>query len=493
MDDLHEMRVLIGSHYPIIAIEADDERRADRLLETFFAKAHLPLFKWTITDGLVRLDLVEGGRQEIKDPEGALETIKSYGFPAGFILPDFHTYLSQPLVLRLLKEISLAYDSVPRNIFLVSHAIELPDELRCFSAKYRLSLPGSDEISRVIVRVVQEWNQRNPERPLRFQREKLYSLIMLLKGLSEGEIYRLVRRAVFNHGRIDDDDLKEILRAKGEYMADRAPSLVIDFSEDRLDNLAGFRSLKSWLNKREKLVFSCPPELARDRPRGILLLGIPGCGKSITARAISGSWGVPLVGLDFGALYNKYVGESEKNLRVSLEAASAMAPCVLWMDEIEKGLASGGEDGGVSQRLLGTLLSWMSAEREVVFIVATSNDATSLPPELMRKGRFDEIFFVDLPGVEGRRDIFGIHLARRGLDPGVFQLERLAEATQGFSAAEVEQVVVAGLCSALADNEQVSTEYLLEEIAVTKPLSILRAEDILRLRNWAKNRAVSVE
>jgi SpoVK/Ycf46/Vps4 family AAA+-type ATPase len=229
-------------------------------------------------------------------------------------------------------------------------------------------------------------------------------------------------------------------------------------------------------------------------PKGMLLLGVQGAGKSLAAKVTAGSWRVPLLRLDIASLYDKYTGETERKLREALESAEAMAPAVLWIDEIEKALASGGDgDGGVSRRLLGHLLTWMNEQQARLFLVATANDVTALPPELLRKGRFDEIFFVDLPSPAVRRDILDIHLKRHGHDPARFDVDALVVVTDGFSGAELEQLVVAGRYECLADGSELETAHLVAEAARTRPLSVIMAEQIASLREWAAARCVAAD
>jgi len=270
---------------------------------------------------------------------------------------------------------------------------------------------------------------------------------------------------------------------------------VLSFELDvaKFQDIGGLQNLKRWLERRKPVFLGSADAKGLDAPKGILLLGVQGGGKSLAAKAVAGSWGVPLLCLDFATLYNKFYGETEKNLRDSLEAAESMAPCVLWVDEIEKSLASdasGTTDGGVSRRVLGTLLTWMSERKSRVFLVATSNDITHLPPELLRKGRFDEIFFVDLPDAETRKEIIGIHLSRRKQDAAKFDLKRLAQASEGFSGAEIEQAIVSSLYEALARKTAPSSDLVAEELRNTKPLSVTMAEQVAELRAWAAERTV---
>jgi SpoVK/Ycf46/Vps4 family AAA+-type ATPase len=264
---------------------------------------------------------------------------------------------------------------------------------------------------------------------------------------------------------------------------------VLRFEHDTesFAHVAGLENLKSWLTLRRDALLEAS---GRDRPRGILLLGVQGSGKSLAAKAVAGFFGLPLLRLDFGTLYNKFFGETERNLRNSLRQAELMAPCVLWMDEIEKGIATGDSDNATSKRVLGTLLTWMAENKKPVFLVATSNDISELPPELVRKGRVDEVFFVDLPDPAVRREIFKIHLEKRGLDPQAFALDALAERANGFTGAEIEEAVVSARYLAASRNEPVTSDAILSAIGRTFPISVLRSESIDSLRTWARGRTV---
>jgi SpoVK/Ycf46/Vps4 family AAA+-type ATPase len=275
-------------------------------------------------------------------------------------------------------------------------------------------------------------------------------------------------------------------------LLNRGGVLSYEYNIARTADLAGFRNVKLWLQQR-RAAFTGARPTGLDAPKGILLIGVQGCGKSLAAKTAASVFGVPLLRLDFGALYNKYHGETERNLRESLHTAEVMGPCVLWLDEIEKGLATGHDESGTARRVLGALLTWMAERKAEVFMVATANDVDELPPELVRKGRFDEIFFVDLPSPAARIEVLRIHLAKRGLDAGVFDLQELATITEGFSGAEIEQGIVAALYAAHAAQQEPALTHLLVEFRNTRPLSVLMAERVASLREWAKNRTVSAE
>ena len=320
---------------------------------------------------------------------------------------------------------------------LVSHKLDLPPELGRLSANLRLRLPSDEELMAMVRSQASEWAERNRGQKVRTDSKTLQKLIANLRGVSHADASILIRHAIYRDGAITESDIPEVNKLKFELM-DAEGVLHFEYDTERFSNVAGLTNLKQWLRLRKDVFL----EAKQDRPKGVLLLGVQGGGKSLAAKAVAGFWSLPLLRLDFGALYNKFFGETERNLRNSLKQAELMAPCVLWMDEIEKGLATGQSDNATSQRVLGTLLTWMAENESAVFIVATSNDISGLPPELVRKGRLDEIFFVDLPDATVREEIFRIHLAKRDLDPSHFDLAKLAETAEAFTGAEIEEAIV---------------------------------------------------
>jgi SpoVK/Ycf46/Vps4 family AAA+-type ATPase len=403
-------------------------------------------------------------------------------------LIDFHHYLEEPINIRHLKEISLDNYNNHLSIILLSHGLEVPDDLSRFCASFELKLPDQDKLRTLIIEEARIWNLRNPEDAVKGDNKTLDRFIQNLTGLTESDARRLIRNAIYDDGAITKSDIPEVANAKYELLGQDG---VLNFEYDTasFSEVGGFASLKRWLEIRKQHLTS--NDLPLDRPKGILLLGVQGGGKSLAAKAVAGAWGVPLLRFDFGALYNKFFGETERNIRESLKAAQVMAPCVLWMDEIEKGIATGDYDSGTSRRVLATLLTWMAENKAPVFIVATANDIQSLPPELVRKGRFDEIFFVDLPSLETRSEIFAIHLQKRKIAPDGINFEELARMSEGFSGAEIEQAVVAAMYTAYAKGEAISTDHVVEEITLTRPLSQVMSEHIESLRDWASGRTVS--
>jgi SpoVK/Ycf46/Vps4 family AAA+-type ATPase len=320
----------------------------------------------------------------------------------------------------------------------------LPGELDSFSARFDMSLPSDTERRNIVKKVADQWVAEHPGSRVKADAKAHEMLIRNLAGLTYSDTEQLARNAIFGDGAISSSDLPDVMQAKYELL-NRGGALQFEYDTARFNDVGGMERLKEWLQKR-KLVFDGSANVAHlDAPKGIVLLGVQGCGKSLAAKATAGIFGVPLLRLDFGAIYDKYHGETERKLRESLRTADVMAPCVLWIDEIEKGIAGRGGETGTTQRVLGTFLTWMAEKQSQVFVVATANNIEALPPELVRKGRFDEIFFVDLPNAGHRAEILGIHLRRRDQDLARFDIAAIAAASDGFSGSEIEQAVVAAV------------------------------------------------
>jgi len=487
MTDLHDLELLLRSDTPILLIESLEEPRIVELAARLALRIQEPVFCWTLTEGLRRIDLDVGFQRHLAEPLEVLRHIKVTPQRGIYLLLDFHPFLDHPLHVRLIKEIAQGYVELPRTLVLVSHALTAPPEIRHLCARFDLRLPDRNRILALIREEAQRWQHGQAKHPFRASREAVERLSRNLLGVTESDARRLIRNAIRNDGAITSDDVEAVTRAKYELLGSGG---IVHFEYDTASfaDVAGLDNLKNWLDRRRTSFLR--PSDGQDRPRGILLLGMQGGGKSLAAKATAGRFGVPLLRLDFGRLYEKYYGETEKNLKRALETADVMAPCVLWMDEIEKGLATGQEDDGVGQRVMGSLLTWMAERKSAVFIVATANDISRLPPELVRKGRLDEIFFVDLPDASVRGSIFQIHLKSRGLDPGSFDIDVLAAASEGFSGAGIEQAVVSALYAVHAEETPVTTETLIAELGRTRPLSVIMDAQIRRLREWARKRTV---
>lgn len=486
MKEQRDLELVLTSHTPIVAIESLEEPRVLQLFTRLGIRLNQPMFQWSVTEGLKRLEADFGAQKFTAEPEEVLKHIKVITQPGFYVLLDFHPYLSDPMHVRLIKEIAQGYDTVPRTLVFLSHAIDIPPEIRHLTARFSLKLPRHSDIKRLIKEEAERWKDQN-RRNVKADPRAVEQLANNLTGVTATDARRLIRTAINKDGAITQSDIPELMKAKYELIGQDG---VISFEYDTasFNEVAGLQKLKAWLQQRQGAFEGKHRNL--QQPKGIMLLGIQGGGKSLAAKAVAGTFSIPLLRLDFGALYNKFYGETEKNLRRALEIAETMAPCVLWMDEIEKGVASSHSDDGLSQRVLGSLLTWM-AENQSVFIVATANDIERLPPELLRKGRLDEVFFVDLPDTEARKDIFEIHLRRRNQAPSSFDLDALTLASEGFTGAEIEQAVVSALYATRARESRLETDHLLEELSQTSPLSVVMAEKIQYLRDWASNRTVA--
>ncbi len=487
MNDIHDLELLVKAHTPIVVIESWDEPRVLELLTRLAMRCQQGLQVWSVTEGLHRLGFghqMDG--EQTRQPEQMLRAIKQNQEPGFYVLCDVHPYLKdEPINVRLMKEIAMQHAQQRQTLILLSHQLELPPELKRFSARFALSLPSDEQLEQLIREEAASWTRQHRGRRVRTDNRTLQRILANLRGLALPEARQLVRAAIIDDGALTCEDLPEMNRAKFALM-DMESVLSFEYDLANFADLGGLSNLKAWLRLRQQAF----DEGGADQPKGVLLLGVQGGGKSLAAKAVAGLWGLPLLRLDFGTLYNKFFGETERNLREALQMAELMSPCVLWLDEIEKGIATGDYDSGTSRRLLGTLLTWMAERRKPVFMVATANDISQLPPELMRKGRMDEIFFVDLPEAEARREIFAIHLHKRDLAPETFDLEGLALAAEGFSGAEIEQAVVAACYSARASEEPVTQGHLIRALTSTRPLSVVMAEELGELRRWAAGRTV---
>jgi SpoVK/Ycf46/Vps4 family AAA+-type ATPase len=496
MDGNHDLELILRSRTPVVIIESKDEARILRLLQAIAIRrsttSYMPLFRWTITDGLQRLDISLEPQAINSEPTDVLKHIRAVSKPGLYVLLDFHPFLDDPVHVRLLKDICIRYRDVERQIVLVSHKVTVPKELDGFCARFDIALPNAQERTRIVQKAIDEYARDNPGSEVQIDTKAHKLLINNLAGLTYADTGRLARNAIYIDGAISKSDLPQVMQAKYELL-NRGGALQFEYDTATFGDVGGLSRLKSWLSQRRPAFRGDASASHLDPPKGMLLLGIQGCGKSLAAKATAAILGVPLLRLDFGAIYDKYHGETERKLRESLKTADVMSPCVLWIDEIEKGIAGRGGETGTTQRVLGTFLTWMAEKTSRVFIVATANDISTLPPELVRKGRFDEIFFVDLPTPEIRASILAIHLSSRDQSLGNFDISGLAAAMDGFSGAEIEQAVVAALYAAHAVKQPLSNEHIQIEVEQTKPLSVVLSEKITAMRNWAAGRTVSCD
>ena len=488
-----ELRLLVNSRHPIISVETPEEERLERLLLDVATELNLPLYTWIVTTGLARM---KGAPLYNTDtPEQALSNVDLIHGDGIFILKDFARYCENDKVCRRLRDLAEKFRGERRSIVITAASLQLPPDLRGDAAPFQLGLPGAEDLLPAVRLVLAEANGAQ-QIPIALDSAGVAQLARNLAGLPQEEALRALRMCILARRRIDAGLLDAVLDAKRTAL--RGEGLLESVRRDTsFGDVAGLKRLSDWIAKRKSALTPEGQRFGLEPPKGILITGVQGCGKSLAARSVAGEWGFELARLDAGALYDKFVGESERRLHKALELAQKLAPMVLWIDEIEKAFASAGSSGdadaGLSQRLLATLLTWMQDRESGVFLAATSNNITALPPEMLRKGRFDEIFFVDLPGVEVRAALYSLHLKKRGRDASTFDLPGLAAASEGFSGAEIEQSIVSALYTAFARKQQLTTEILLAEIGGTHPLSVTRAEDIQAIRAWAKTRAVAAD
>jgi ATP-dependent 26S proteasome regulatory subunit len=488
-----ELRLLVNSHHPIIAVETPEEERLEQLLQDVSAELAVPLFTWSVTAGLAKAH--GAAIYHTDDAEQAVANIALIQGDAIFLLKDFARYCDNDRVCRRLRELAEKFRAERRSIVITAAALQLPPDLRGDSIPFQLGLPTADELLPGVKSVLAEMN-RTQQIPIALDVAGMTQLAQNLVGLPQEEGMRALRMSILARRRMDAGLLDAVLDAKRDAL--RSDGLLETVRRDAsFADVAGLRKLRDWIGKRKSALTPEGRRFGLEPPKGILITGVQGCGKSLAARSVAGEWGYEMARLDAGALYDKFIGESEKKLQKALELAQKLAPMVLWIDEIEKAFASAGSSGdadaGLSQRLLATLLTWMQDRESGVFLAATSNNISALPPEMLRKGRFDEIFFVDLPTPEVRAALFSLHLKKRARDPASFDLQNLASVSEGFSGAEIEQAIIAGLYTAFAQKQQLSTDILVAEIRGTQPLSVTRAEDIQAIRTWAKTRAVPAD
>jgi ATPase family associated with various cellular activities (AAA) len=488
-----ELSLMINSRHPIITVETTEEGRLEQLLLDVATELEVPLFTWSVTTGLARMK--GSPLYNTQNPEQALTNIDLIRGNGIFVLKDFARYCDNDRVCRRLRELAEKCRAERRSIVITATAIQLPVDLQSDAVPFALGLAGAEELFGSVSAVIGQ--VKAEERiPVTLDGAGMRKLAQSLVGLPQEEAMRLLRKSILERRRVDADLVAAVSEAKrqtlrGDGVLERVPR------DSSFADVAGLRRLREWIVKRKSALTPEGQSFGLEPPKGVLITGVQGCGKSLAVRSLAGELDYELARLDAGALYDKFMGESEKRLHRALELAEKMSPLVLWIDEIEKAFASAGSSGdadaGLSQRLLATLLTWMQDRKGGVFLAATSNNINKLPPEMLRKGRFDEIFFVDLPSEEVRGSMYALHLKKRGRDAGAFELSKLAAASAGFSGAEIEQSIASALYTAFGKNEELNTEILLGEIRGTQPLSVTRAEDVQAIREWARSRAVAAD
>jgi hypothetical protein len=494
-DTVEELELLVRSKYALILLDTIEPERADEMLALIASRLSLLFFSWSRSRGLRRgIQPSDPYILDTEEPSKALARVLQEGVGV-FHFRDLGPWLDDPVVASHILDAVAHFGSRRGAIVLSGHDLRLVDALRPHAVSVRLPAPGFEELRRLLEKVIRELSVKMPVK-VELTAEERVRIVNNLVGLTQTEAEKVVTRLIMEDGAIRGSDVARVAAAKRQ-VVEQDGLLEFQSTEDGLSEVAGLAGLKQWLVRRRSVVHDPQKAAAYGLgfPRGVLLLGVPGCGKSLCAKAVAREWGLPLLKLDPANLYDKYVGDSEKNFKRAMQTAERMAPIVLWIDELEKAFAASGgdEDGGVSRRVFGTFLSWLQDRKGDVFVTATSNDIAKLPPEFIRKGRFDEVFFVDLPRAEAREEIFRIHLRKRKQDPATYDIAALAAASEGFSGAEIEQVVIAAMYAAFADATQHDTAGMLREIKATRPLSGTMSEKIEELRSWAATRTVAAD
>lgn len=490
MDAAKEIEVLIRAKYPILYVVSWEERRVEQAVAKVCKDLNRTLHTWSITQGMRPPVNRTTGPVKPTTLPGELEALalvhESPEFTV-FLLRDFHPYMKDNRVIRLMRDLAFRLRGKAQTLIVMGPTLSLPTDLEKDVTVLDFPLPELSEIGETLDKVTEavkeNANLNSKLKPL--ERELL---LKSAQGLTLDEIESVFARSLVDKKKFDVEvvleEKKQIIRKSGllEYYP----------ADQNLRDVGGMDLLKEWLDKRTSSFTDKARKFGLPPAKGILLIGVQGCGKSLVAKAVGSHWNLPILKLDVGRIFGSLVGQSEENIRRAIRVAESVAPCVLWADELEKGFAgiggSGVSDSGTTARVFATFLTWMQEKTAPVFLIATANNVSALPPEMLRKGRFDEVFFIDLPGDQEREQIFSIHLKKRHRDPKKFDLAALSKATEGFSGAEIEQVVVGGLFCAFNAGRELSEQDILDEADAVVPLSIMMSEEIDELREWAKLR-----
>ncbi|HVP28501.1 MAG TPA: AAA family ATPase [Myxococcota bacterium] len=488
---LEQIDLFVRARYPIVYVVTSEETRLETLLFDLSRRHGKPLFSWTSSRGLRHVGSAREASSVPTSEADLLERVRALPGAGLFLLADFPVHFDDPAVVRRTRDLAAELKGSHKTVFLSSPRLVLPPELEKEVTVVDLPLPDAEELRNLLRGLCQQLAEGDPEL-VQLTRSDVDALVRAAQGLTLSEAESAFSKAAVTDGKLQSKDVEIVLAEKRQVIR---KSGILEFhpAETTLSDVGGLERLKDWLRRRGKALQPGAREFGLPPAKGVLLLGAPGCGKSLTAKVVAQSWRLPLLHLDLGRIFSGLLGSSEENMRKALTVAEGVAPAVLWIDEIEKGLSgnagAGTQDGGTAQRVFGTLLTWMQEQRAGVFVVATANRIEALPPELLRKGRFDEIFFVDLPNAAAREEILRIHLAKRGRDPAKFAVAAHSKAADGFSGAELEAVVVEALFSAFDDGRELADADVSRAIAETTPLSVTSAEDIARMRSWAATRA----
>ncbi|MBI3910921.1 MAG: AAA family ATPase [Armatimonadetes bacterium] len=481
-----ELETLIRARYPLIYIVSWEEKRVEDALRQISANRGKRMYVWTITQGMVLSPTASDDRT--RSPLSALDFVLQCQDPALFVLKDFHPFLKDTETTRRLRDLTYNLKTSFKTLIVLSPMLQLPPELEKEVTVIDYSLPVLEDLDRLLENIIQSV-RHNPQIDTRLTPDQREHLLEAALGLTANEAENVFARSLVEKRRFDVD----VILTEKEQIIRKSGTLEYFRHQEGFGDVGGLDMLKNWMRKRAHAFSQRAREFGLPAPRGVLILGVQGCGKSLCCKAVANQWRLPLLRMDVGKIFSGIVGSSEENIRRAIRTAESLAPTVLWLDELEKGLSgtqsSAFSDGGTTARVFATFVTWLQEKTAPVFVVATANNIEHLPPELMRKGRFDEIFFVDLPSVSERREIFEIHIKKRKRDPARFDLDLLAELSEGFSGAEIEQVVVSALYDAFDAGRDITTEDLRRNVRESVPLSRTMRERIEELREWAETRA----
>jgi ATP-dependent 26S proteasome regulatory subunit len=492
-DDESRLEVLIRASFPLVCVLSFEEDRvltsirniARRLSED--RKKPRRLYVWSASRGLRNDEDQLVNQETLEDPTAAMVHVIENPEDAIYVFLDLHRHYS-PVTTRLIRDAARAVRTTRKSVLFLSPSYQVPEELQKEVALSVFQLPDRQQLEQVLAGLIAELKQAG--RQVALTDEDRAALLRAASGLTANEADLAFRSAATQTGGLTATAVRRVAESKTQVIRKSGILEYYDKPESFAD-VGGLGNLLAWFKARAPAFANTARYAGLPMPKGVLLVGVPGCGKSLSARALAGAWGVPLVRLDVGRIFGSYVGQSEANLRMAIQTAEAVSPCILWIDEVEKGFSGvrGQGGGGVAARVFGTFLNWLQDKRSPVFVVATANDLSGIPPEFLRQGRFDDIFFVGLPGPEERQAIFKIHLSRRHRQPTGFDLATLAEATHGFSGAEIEQAVIGGLFRAFEAGRELEIADMVAAAKETYPLSRSRAREIALLTAWASQNA----
>jgi len=497
MDDFKRFEQLVKSGNSCISIVTFEEKYALQIVRNAARTLNRDMWIWSVAEGVRNgLGLLADGPviAGTDKPDAGLTNLAASKPGSLCATLDIADYLGNAKTLRILRDIIDRFEKNSSTLVMIDGTDKLPEVVKSYARHFELSFPDEGELKEIIRQTLQRIHSKTPIE-IGITQKGLDVIVRNLRGLTRRQAERIISDTVAADQRFDDNDINIIIAGKRR-MIQRGGLLEYIKTPLDLSEIGGMKRLKKWLNQRKDVFSAEAAKFGIRAPRGVLMLGVQGAGKSLCAKAIATAWHQPLLKLDPGTLYASYIGESERNLRRALQQTEMMSPVVLWIDEIEKAFASAASrsaDGGLSQRMFGTLLTWLQEREAPVFVVATANDIEALPPELLRKGRFDEIFFVDLPSKDVRKEILAIHLRKRHRDPAKFNLDELAQASEGYSGAEIEQAVISALNKAYADKADLDTSRVLSALKMSPPLSVTMAESVQSLLAWAKGRCVPAD